>query len=294
MSKRIARPKKRKAIELGQKSQRKPLLIICSLSALVLALGVMAQWRILPGTSKLPLPLLAPPVNYNANSPSKEYVYAGGRLIATEEPAASTSSAPSNLIATTRDGSTVIDIAWTPVQGAQYYRVERSPSKDGPYTAISTNSTQNSLIDTPPAQSVMAYLYKVCVANAQGTCISAYSNIDLATAIAFADDPLLDPAATGGTTVQAIHLMQLRAAIDAVRNTAGIGAATWSQFPSVAANQLIYASHIMEMRARLDEARSALNSCCGVSLPGGYTDLQGNGTYTIKRAYIKELRDRVK
>jgi hypothetical protein len=296
MSKRIARRWKSRAGKKGPRSRTKPLVIICSLVALALAMGVLAQWKFLPGTLKPLAPAPNPQGNFNANSPSKEYIYAGGRLIATEEPAGPTSSAPTNLVATTRDGAAVIDVTWSPVQGAQYYRVERSLSKDGPYTAISTNSTQSSLVDTPPSQAVTAYLYKVCVADNQGNCLSAYSNIDLATAVAFSDDPLLDPATSSGTTLQALHITQLRAAIDAVRVTAGLGAANWSQTPAVASNQLIYASHIIEMRARLDEARAMLSSCCGVSLPGGYTDpnLVGGGIYTIKRAHIKDLRDRVK
>jgi hypothetical protein len=39
-------------------------------------------------TRKGALPLVQPPPPLPANSPSKEYVYAGGRLVATEEPAA--------------------------------------------------------------------------------------------------------------------------------------------------------------------------------------------------------------
>src|SRR6266404_8990387 len=40
-------------------------------------------------------------VGFSAGSPSKEYIYAGGRLMATEEPASSTSlAAPTNFKAT--------------------------------------------------------------------------------------------------------------------------------------------------------------------------------------------------
>lgn len=50
------------------------------------------SWKILPGASK---PLILAPVQQAslvATSPSKEYIYAGGRLIATEEPQAPTSA----------------------------------------------------------------------------------------------------------------------------------------------------------------------------------------------------------
>lgn len=297
MSKTIARQRKngsgRKSTE---RSVRKRQALICVLIILALSASLAAYWRVWPGMTK---PSMTAPQSgsFNANSPSKEYIYAGERLVATEEPAGFSSSAPANLLATTRDGSATVDVTWNAVQGAQYYRVERSQSKDGPYTPVSTNSTQTSLVDNPPATQITAYLYKVCVANAQGNCLSAYSNIDLATAVAFADDPLLDPQTSVGTRIQATHITELRAAIDALRITAGIGAASWNQTHPVAPNQPIYASHITEMRARLDEARAALNSCCGVSLPSnGYTDLNlaGGNTYSIKRAHIKDLRDRVK
>src|SRR6266404_7711449 len=49
----------------------------------------------------------------SAGSPSKEYIYAGGRLVATEEPTTTTSlSAPTNLRATT-SSSTSIHITWS-------------------------------------------------------------------------------------------------------------------------------------------------------------------------------------
>jgi hypothetical protein len=94
MSKRIARQRKRKAEKARQKSKRKPVVIVCSILILTLAVGVMAQWKILPGVSKLLISASAPTPtrSLNANSPSKEYIYAGGRLIATEEPTNSSST----------------------------------------------------------------------------------------------------------------------------------------------------------------------------------------------------------
>src|SRR2546429_17526 len=68
----------------------------------------------------------------------------------------------------------------------------------------------------------------------------------------FSDDPLV----AGVTVVQALHINQLRDAVNQVRARAGLSAASWAE--SVAAGGPIKAAHILELRARLDEARTAL------------------------------------
>src|SRR4051812_38285051 len=118
MSKRVARKGKRKREGGERKSGKKVVAILCSLLILTLAAGIMAEWKMLPGVYK-PIPAPVQSGNFNANSPSKEYVYAGGRLIATEEPAGFSSSAPINLVATTRASSLIIDVTWNAVLGAQ-------------------------------------------------------------------------------------------------------------------------------------------------------------------------------
>lgn len=67
-------------------------MILCSLLTLTLAVGVMAQWRVLPGSTKMAVMPQSGGGRFAASSPSKEYIYAGGRLIATEEPQASPSA----------------------------------------------------------------------------------------------------------------------------------------------------------------------------------------------------------
>jgi hypothetical protein len=113
MSKTVARQRKRKAGKLSWKGGRKPLVVICSLLILTLAVGIMAQWKALPGLSK---PLALAPTSqgsFNANSPSKEYIYAGGRLVATEEPTG-TSASPTP---TPQSGSTE-NLIWTNFVGS--------------------------------------------------------------------------------------------------------------------------------------------------------------------------------
>lgn len=95
MTKKIGHRRKGRRARQTPKIKRKSVIIICALLSLTTAIGIAARWKILPGTSK-PLALAPAPTTGSlaANSPSKEYIYAGGRLIATEEPATSATSSP--------------------------------------------------------------------------------------------------------------------------------------------------------------------------------------------------------
>lgn len=94
MSKRIARQRKRVAEKGPAKSKRRLLVISCLLLILTLSIGIMARWKILPGTSKTLALGTTSTGTFNANSPSKEYIYAGARLVASEEGTASPSPTP--------------------------------------------------------------------------------------------------------------------------------------------------------------------------------------------------------
>jgi RHS repeat-associated protein len=100
------------------------------------------------------------------------------------------------------------------------------------------------------------------------------------TAYTFTDDPLV----VNVTSVKAVHLTELRAAVDQARAHAGLSAASWAESISSGVT-LIKASHITELRARLAEARTAL----GLSA-ASYTDPNLTIGDTIKAAHIQELR----
>lgn len=101
----------------------------------------------------------------------------------------------------------------------------------------------------------------------------------------FTDDPLV----VGVTPIKAVHVTELRDAINQLRAHAGLPAATWTD-TLVAGVTVVKAVHITEMRTKLDEARTQL----GLSNPA-YTDpTLSAGTTVIKAAHIQELRDRVK
>jgi Tol biopolymer transport system component len=196
---------------------------------------------------------------------------------------------PANLIATvTADMS--VALTWlAPVRPVSYYHVERSQSINGPYTLLSPNPATNSFRDNT-AISGTAYLYRVRAVYANGG-YSNYSNTDIATTIIFTDDPLIsikdDSSGATVTEMKAIHITQLRQAVDAVRSLAGLPVVNWTgavQFGSV-----ISAGHVLKLRENLEPALGALKLRVSP-----YSENLVPGVITIKKAHIAELRERVK
>jgi hypothetical protein len=279
MSKKKVRRQKHEVAARG--SARKKYVGITATGLLViLCLGmVMGMWGDWRGARRMRALFSAvpPPSIPTANNPSKEYIYAGGKLIATEEP--QPLAAPVNLIADTLSGSQ-INITWTASPGADHYQIERTQNITQAYSVISSNVAATSFTDTD-VTSVSAYLYRVRAVGSSGN-PSSYSNVDLATAITFADDPLT----IGSTLIKAQHVSQLRQAVNAVRAVANLGAVSWTD--NTLSGITIKAIHIQEIRTKLDEALSAL----GLSA-GQYTDSSLSGT-AIKKVHIDEIRQRVK
>jgi hypothetical protein len=112
----------------------------------------------------------------------------------------------------------------------------------------------------------------------------AYSNSDMATAVAYTDDPLQ----AGVTVVKAAHLTQLRRAVEAVRALANVGQATWQTNPSPAPGGSILAAHSLELRTNLNPALAAL----------GMTQMPSDPTLAValpvKAAHIQAVRDKIR
>ena len=100
--------------------------------------------------------------------------------------------------------------------------------------------------------------------------------------LTFSDDPL-----TSGVVIKAIHITELRDAIDQARSRAGLVVGSWTE--AVATGVPVRASHITEMRSKLDEARAVL----GYSI-GGYTDPSLGAGYWVKATHLQELREHVR
>ena len=261
--------------------KRRYLLIGVVSATFLLGFGTIAgTWSYLSGSRMRPTFVSPPPPP--PGSPSKEYVYAGGQLIATEEP--SLLAAPASVVASTFS-SARIDVTWASAPNAHHYVIERA-SQLNSFTTLNSNVTGTSYIDNT-VTNLNAYLYRVRSADASGN-VSAVSNMDVATAITFEDDPF--PAPPTLTLVRAQHVLQLRQAVNAIRHlTPVLGDYAWTQSSITPNVTLIKAKDVEDLRTALDEALLILNLPGG----GGYTDAQLTNQY-IQKIHITELRDRVK
>ncbi len=103
------------------------------------------------------------------------------------------------------------------------------------------------------------------------------------TTVVFTDDPLQP----GVTVIKAIHLSELRTAVDQIRAAAGLGGYPYTDAAS--AGLVVKAIHIQQLRTALDEARSKL----GLST-GGWTDPSLAAGTVIKAVHFQEIRNKTK
>lgn len=217
----------------------------------------------------------------------KEYGYRNGQLLITAE--AAVGSVPGPALTAIAPGS--VALSWSAVSGASNYRVERKAA-NGNYLEI--NTTSGTSMTDSGASPGSAYLYRVCAANGSGNCTSNYSNVELGAPLNFPTDPNIvgyseNPAQA--TRLNANHITELRAAINAVRHLAGKADAIWSHPANH--GDLIAVEDVRELRVQLDEALGAM----GLQTPPYLTDpvLKSfqedalNAT-PIKVAHIRELR----
>lgn len=189
-------------------------------------------------------------------------------------------SVPLNLSATAQSSTSVL-IAWNASSGTDHYEVQRKQNISSQWVTLSPNPTANSFPDNGLAPNT-CYLYQVRAADASSNCASAYSNVDLATTVMFTEDPLQ----SRNTIIRAQHVIEVRQAVNAVRTTANIGGATWT-------NPLNYRDPVRpidfsELRSRLNEALSQL----GVSpIPTDPGIAQG---LTIYATHLQAVRNKVK
>jgi hypothetical protein len=193
------------------------------------------------------------PQSSGTPSLSKEYIYAGGRLIATEEPSSMPSPTPSSTAPLTFSAFSGVDIylEWTPPMTGgtvNHYVVERKGSNG---VVQLTGTAATTFTDSaPPTNKV--YRYRVQAVFTSGV-TSDYSNGDIATTIAFDDDPIVP----GETFIRAQHINQLRYAVNEAYVIAGGNPITWSVPPPSSGSE-IKAEHVQDLWSYLMSARSAL------------------------------------
>lgn len=284
------------------------------MAAILAVVATAAAVMRLPALRRLSPAAPAPRAQPNLQL-SKEYVYAGGRLVATEEPAPSATPPPTPagppptlLVATATfptPTTAAVNLVWSaPSPGdVASYVLERAESRDAagqlqyapagpPVTTLPTAS--NPHVDQT-AQAGKVYLYRVKAVFTSGGS-SGYSNQDLATTVRYTgDDPLVgasDPQGRPASPIRAVILTELRGVVDSIRTLAGRGGVAWRDEPPLnprpAPGVLIRAWHFRELRTNLNPALSDL----GVSeVPDDPTLAVGQ---KIKATHIQDVRDRVR
>ena len=179
----------------------------------------------------------------------------------------------------TATATTQVNLVWTSVAGAAFYEVARNSG--GGYVTVGTPGVAAFTDNGVSAGN--AYVYRVRAFDGGGN-PSSYSPIDLATTIFFTNDP----ANPGSTLVRGLHITELRNAVNAVRATAGLSAASFTD-SIFAGVTLVRALHVNELRTALNQARTAL----GLSTLS-YTDSLVSGATAVKAIHIQELRDGVR
>jgi hypothetical protein len=170
--------------------------------------------------------------------------------------------------------TTSVLVTWNASTGATSYDIYRRAA--GGSFVKAGSATGTSFTDTVSAN--QAYLYFVRAINTGGF---TDSSPDLATTVIFTNDPL-----AAGTAIKAVHLAELRTAVNAVRALTGLAAATFTDAAN--AGVPVRAVHINELRADLDPAMAGL----GLTTDS-WTDTPSAGV-PVKAIHFQEIRNRVK
>jgi hypothetical protein len=182
--------------------------------------------------------------------------------------------APSG-VAAAATTTTSINIAWNPLSGATTYQLMRS-SDGNPYVDIGSPTSGTSATDG--VSSGKTYLYKVRAL--LGGLWTDASSPDLATTILFTDDNVL-----AGLTVRALHLQEIRSAVNAVLVSAGMSA----PYSGPSVGTTIAASDITALR------NSVTTAYAKIGMPQlSFAETITAGTSKIKASHFQELRDRTK
>jgi hypothetical protein len=181
-------------------------------------------------------------------------------------------------ITATATSTTSVSVAWSAVATATAYDVYRQ-SAGGGFIVVGLNIGTAGYTDNS-VTSGNAYLYKVVAKNAGGS--GPDSNKELATTVAFSDDPLV----ATSTVIKADHLTQLRTAVNAVRLLAGVGTFSFTDASPGGVN--VKSVHVTQLRTNLDAALTALGLATSA-----YTNPASTGTL-VRAVDFQEIRTRVK
>lgn len=179
------------------------------------------------------------------------------------------------------NSGTQATLSWSnnnPPPNVDHYEIWRSDRFLTRFLLATT--TQVSFTDTT-AQVDKAYLYQVRAVDSNGQVLSI-SNWDLVTTVVMEDDPLTPQV----TMIRAVHITDLRRAVNAVRTLTGLLAASWTYDNVI--NQPVRAVNAEELRLSLAEALAIL----GLPVPA-WTDSTLSGVI-VKAAHLQEIFQAVK
>ena len=177
-----------------------------------------------------------------------------------------------------------MSLTWDPVVNATNYQILRS-SNHGAFTVIGA-PLSNSFVDSSLTPNT-TYLYQVRAADA--STLGSPSSVDLATTILFTDDPV----SVGSTVIKAVHVTELRTAVNAVRHNDSSSTAFGSQ-PTATSGA---SPRIVEPRIRRHHGgadRTTLDGRAACAQAAGRTDPGLTAGGRIKAAHYRELRAGVK
>ncbi len=183
--------------------------------------------------------------------------------------------APTRLLATTASASQIF-VVWDGVTTAVSYQLYRSDHNSA-FAPVGAPTAATFLSDSGLSGNT-TYLYQVRAVNA-ASAASAPSNNDFATTIVFTDELLI----AGSTVIKAVHMAELRTAVDAVRSAANLANASYTN--AIAVGGLIRAADMTELRFSLGEARNLLGASVMV-----YTDPSLTVGTTVKAAHMRAIR----
>lgn len=168
--------------------------------------------------------------------------------------------------------------AGTSAVGISGYHIRRLPGG----ALFQVSGTTYEYIDGSGLTAGNAYTYEVRAVDGNGFA-GMFSRPDLAVVMQFADDPI--PLLSDGITpIRAIHISELRKAVDAARAVVLLAPA-WTTYTVSGA---IRAAHLQEIRNKLNEVRSVLGLPAVV-----FTDPVTPATL-VRRTNVRQLRSGVK
>jgi hypothetical protein len=186
--------------------------------------------------------------------------------------------APQGLVADATSPNSV-RVSWQPVEAAASYELFRRSSNGAYQLAAATSATS---FDDTNVTGGKAYLYYVRAISDAGA-VSGNSAIDVAVTMFFTDYPIIPRR----TIVKAVHVTELRTAVNALRATAGLAEASFTD--ASLAGKRVRPVHVLELRDALASARSAL----GLP-PMVYNGAAPASGTLVLTAHFRDLRNALK